>query len=117
MAGEAHAAMNMSGFGDLVIGAVVWALAALVLSRLWRAWIIRRRAPTSLSVGGRGATVNVGKRGVRTTVGLPGSGIRKPWQRPAAKPPSVVSPGSGSPIVGWFVVFFLVGVALAILFW
>jgi hypothetical protein len=29
----------------------------------------------SLSVGGRGATVNINERGARTTVGLPGSGL------------------------------------------
>jgi hypothetical protein len=30
---------------------------------------------TSVSVGGKGLTANVGRRGVRTTVGLPGTGI------------------------------------------
>ena len=43
------------------------------------------KSGASLSVGGRDATVNLGKRGVRTTVGLPGSGISysetKPWHR------------------------------------
>jgi hypothetical protein len=30
---------------------------------------------TSLSLGGRGASVNLGRKRVRTTVGLPGSGL------------------------------------------
>lgn len=30
---------------------------------------------SSVSVGGRGATLNVSKKGTRTTVGIPGSGI------------------------------------------
>lgn len=29
----------------------------------------------SVSVGGRGFTTNIGRRGVRNTVGLPGSGL------------------------------------------
>jgi hypothetical protein len=33
------------------------------------------KSGTSLSVGGRGLTANVSKRGVRETVGLPGTGI------------------------------------------
>jgi len=35
----------------------------------------------SVSVGGRGATVNLNKKGVRTTVGLPGSGLSYVSQR------------------------------------
>ncbi len=32
----------------------------------------------SLSLGGRGLTANFGRRGARTTVGLPGSGLSAP---------------------------------------
>ena len=43
------------------------------------------RSGASLSVGGRGATVNFGRRGIRGTVGLPGRGISDsesaPWHR------------------------------------
>jgi hypothetical protein len=51
----------------------------------------------SISVGPRGLTTNIGKRGVRNTVGLPGSGLSyttrtTPWgdadaNRPDALPP------------------------------
>jgi hypothetical protein len=33
------------------------------------------KSGTSISVGGRDASVNFGKRGTRTTVGLPGTGL------------------------------------------
>jgi Protein of unknown function (DUF4236) len=38
-------------------------------------WINLSKKGGSLSVGGRGATVNISKRGVTGTAGLPGSGI------------------------------------------
>lgn len=60
---------------------------------------------TSVSIGGAGSTVNVSERGVRTTVGLPGTGMsyssHQSWENPqsdavshgatppAARPPSV----------------------------
>ena len=44
---------------------------------------------TSVSLGGRGATVNISKRGVYGSVGLPGTGLsfreRLDTRRPAAK--------------------------------
>jgi hypothetical protein len=51
----------------------------------------------SLSLGGRGLSVNLGKDGVRTTAGMPGSGIsystRAPWAAGGAgfKPWAVVA--------------------------
>jgi len=38
-------------------------------------WINLSKGPPSLSIGGRGATTNISKRGVASTVGLPGTGI------------------------------------------
>jgi uncharacterized protein DUF4236 len=38
-------------------------------------WINLSKKGGSLSVGGHGATVNISKRGVTGTAGLPGSGI------------------------------------------
>jgi Protein of unknown function (DUF4236) len=38
-------------------------------------WINLSKKGGSLSVGGHGATVNISKRGVTDTAGLPGSGI------------------------------------------
>jgi hypothetical protein len=43
---------------------------------------------TSLSVGGRGATTTISKRGVRNSIGIPGTGISHStmtWQEPERK--------------------------------
>ncbi len=51
----------------------------------------------SLSLGGRGLSVNLGKDGVRTTAGMPGTGVsystRAPWSTGGAgfKPWAVVA--------------------------
>ncbi len=36
---------------------------------------VTKKGLSSLSVGGKGATWNIGRKGTRTTVGLPGTGI------------------------------------------
>ena len=38
------------------------------------AWINLSKRGASLSIGGHGMTTNISKRGIRDTVGLPGSG-------------------------------------------
>jgi len=38
-------------------------------------WLNLSKKGTSLSVGGRGATINVNREGVQETIGLPGSGV------------------------------------------
>src|SRR6202040_2473337 len=38
-------------------------------------WINLNKGAPSLSIGGRGATTNISKRGVASTVGLPGIGL------------------------------------------
>ena len=38
-------------------------------------WINLSKGAPSLSIGGRGATTNISKRGVASTVGLPGTGL------------------------------------------
>jgi hypothetical protein len=43
------------------------------------------RGFTSLSVGGRGATLNLGKRGVKGTLSLPGTGLS--YQHRFGRPP------------------------------
>src|SRR5689334_4179639 len=82
------------------------------------------KSGASLSVGQPAATVNLGNRGVRSTVGLPGSGISysemKPWHRRAvrragefaANPTSV---RRGAPIIGWLILIVAVGVVVALL--
>jgi len=53
-------------------------------------WVNLSKSGISLSLGGRGATVNLGRDGVRGTVGLPGSGLsyseRVPLRRGAGRP-------------------------------
>ena len=36
---------------------------------------IGKKGPSSLSLGGRGSTVNVSRKGTKTTVGIPGTGL------------------------------------------
>jgi len=63
-------------------------------------WINLSKRGGSLSVGGHGLTANISKKGVRETVGLPGSGISYQTRRvgtsharrPARAPRKVVSP-------------------------
>ena len=51
---------------------------------------LTKKGVSSLSVGKRGATVNVGKKGMRGTVGIPGSGLSyssyKSHNRPKSTP-------------------------------
>ena len=43
-------------------------------------WVNLSKSRGSLSLGGRGATLNIGLRGTWTTVGVPGSGLS--WRSP-----------------------------------
>ena len=72
----------------------------------------------STSLGGRGATVNVSKRGVRGTVGLPGTGMsyseklggRTSRARTAPRGSNATGPSgttSGKPIV-WLIVVLII---------
>jgi hypothetical protein len=67
---------------------------------------ISSRGVSSFSFGGRGVTVNMSKRGTKTTYGLPGTGISyqtqtKPLQtatpRASAAPSVLGTPGSSAP--------------------
>src|SRR5689334_10056769 len=82
------------------------------------------RTRTSASVARPGATVSLGKRGVRTTVGLPGIGLsyreRMPWHRRAVRRADQLAANPtpvrrGLPVVGWFILLGFVGVVLALL--
>lgn len=58
-----------------------------------------RKGVTSFSFGGRGMTVNVNKRGTKTTYSLPGTGLSYQTQRtghPTGKPQVTVSRSPGS---------------------
>jgi hypothetical protein len=67
---------------------------------------------TSLSVGGRGGTLNIGKRGVTSTSSIPGTGLsyQHRWRRRAASSSS--GSKSGGPILG---LLLLIGIGYAIL--
>lgn len=77
-------------------------------------WINLSKGTPSLSVGGNGATLNVSKRGLKGTLGLPGSGLSVsetvPWPKhgggnqnghrpPQALPPSQPDPEPPKPRV------------------
>lgn len=50
-------------------------------------WINLSKRGGSLSVGGHGLTANISKKGVRETVGLPGSGISYQTRRVGTRHP------------------------------
>jgi hypothetical protein len=65
-------------------------------------WLNASKRGISASIGGRGATVNISKKGVRETVSVPGTGISYQTKRvglsrphgPAKAPRQSVSPAS-----------------------
>jgi hypothetical protein len=68
----------------------------------------------SLSLGGRGATINVNRQGVQETVGLPGSGVsyltrRRKFSKAAAPPNAPRQPVTAAHVV------YLIAIALVIL--
>ena len=72
------------------------------------------KSGTSVSVGGRGGWVTMGRRGVRTTVGLPGTGISysesAPWHRRGERAGHPVrSKPSGWPVVVIFLALLALG--------
>lgn len=58
-------------------------------------WINLSKGAPSLSMGGHGATINVGKRGLKGTLGLPGSGLSVSETVPWHKPKGGDKPGRG----------------------
>jgi hypothetical protein len=68
---------------------------------------------TSVSLGGRGATANVSDRGVRKTVGLPGTGMSystfERWSGRAASRAGASRASSGSSSGTWTVIGLVVG--------
>jgi hypothetical protein len=84
---------------------------------------ISKRGFSSVSVGRRGLTLNMGRRGVKETIGLPGTGIsyttpaqHLPHAEHHAPAPGVVTtaPAGDGTTVGWgaivVAVIFIVGV-------
>lgn len=65
------------------------------------------KSGSSLSFGGKGFTVNVNKKGTRTTVGLLGTGLSHSTYQPHGN----ITPSSGKArnnIAGWLVIGFIV---------
>ena len=58
---------------------------------------VSKRGISSLSIGGKGLTYNIGKKGTRTTGGLPGSGLSYSHYTPHEKhtTASVIDPETG----------------------
>ncbi|HEV2568350.1 DUF4236 domain-containing protein [Sphingomonas sp.] len=62
----------------------------------------------STSIGGRGATMNISRRGVRSTFGIPGTGlsyttpVRRFSGSASGSEPGV--PATGSAVLGWIVI-------------
>lgn len=85
---------------------------------------IGKKGMNSLSVGGRGVTLNVGKDGTRVTVGLPGTGMSystklsadqlNQYSIPTALPKSAASKSARVVIASVIISFFVI-VGLAIL--
>lgn len=77
-------------------------------------WINLSKKGGSLSVGGRGATINVSPKGHQETVGLPGSGVsyrtkRRKFGKPGASPNAPRQPVTAAHII------YVVAIALVIL--
>lgn len=78
---------------------------------------------TSLSVGGRGATMNIGKRGVRRTLSIPGTGISHVTQRswgslPSTSPKPTISPSQQqSRVLKWIAIGVLAWAVWAAFHW
>ena len=77
---------------------------------------------SSLSIGGHGATLNVGKRGVTTTVSVPGTGLSYQHRytngqsnAPSAPRPSTASVGGKSAAARVFIIFAIISIGYLIL--
>lgn len=74
----------------------------------------------SISAGPRGLTTNISRRGIRNTVGIPGTGLSYTWQQtPPTHPPQTQQPPQPTPqSSGWTptaIIFVIVAVGLALL--
>jgi hypothetical protein len=77
-------------------------------------WLNLSKKGTSLSVGGRGATINVNRQGVQETLSLRGSGVsyrtrRRKFGKPGAYPNAPHQPVTAAHVV------YLIAIALVIL--
>lgn len=75
---------------------------------------VGKKGVSSVSLGGRGAKVNISKKGTRSTVSAPGTGLSFSSYKPHAKQNDISSSGQGNSnpilniIIGLVVVFFLI---------
>ena len=70
---------------------------------------LSKRGFSSVSIGGRGATVNFGRTGIRQTIGVPGTGVSYSWQSRYSRPKQLLPPPVRliGPIVGGTRAFFV----------
>jgi uncharacterized protein DUF4236 len=68
-------------------------------------WFNLSKSGVSTSIGGHGATLNVGRNGTRTTLGLPGSGLSYRGR--------LAPYAAGGTNVGWLVVLAVVVAIIA----
>jgi hypothetical protein len=70
---------------------------------------ISKRGLSSVSIGRRGLTLNVSRRGMRETVGLPGTGLSytTPTQHPSTS-------AETEHVIGWLAVILIVLIAAAV---
>ncbi len=79
---------------------------------------IAKSGPSSISVGGKGLTYNIGKKGTRGTVGLPGSGLSYSSYDAHRKPESIdpetgeITPARSGP--PWLLILAIAAIIAAI---
>jgi hypothetical protein len=71
-------------------------------------WLNISKKGGSLSVGGRGATINVNREGHQETVGLPGSGLSYRTKRRKFRNPGVPARATLGAITGAHIVYLVV---------
>lgn len=75
------------------------------------------KSGTSVSVGGKGITINKSKRGIRTTASIPGTGISysqyvKNSTKKAAEPEAKNPPSNAEAIAGFVGLFLIIGIVV-----
>ncbi len=77
------------------------------------------KSGVSLGIGLRGANVNIGPRGVRSTVGIPGTGVfsqeTKSWPKTSAANSETIPEGQHRSVAPWLVIGLVVLVAWVVL--
>ncbi len=87
---------------------------------------VTKHGLSSFTIGGRGLTYNIGKKGTRGTVGLPGSGLSYSEYSSYKKPAKAtqIDPETGEILaptkeksVPWLLVILIAGIVLGVYLW